>query len=266
MKLSVLMPVYNEIGTIAEIVKLVAAALPDIEKELVIVDDGSRDGTRDWLITHFGPVPTESELLADRRRPVSAIEFSNKLTVRAVFHDKNKGKGGAIRTAMKICSGDIIVIQDADLEYDPSDWAIMYELVGVRSVADVVYGSRFYGNPHRSLYYHHYLGNRIISILFNILYNQTLTDIEVCYKMFTREVLQTLNVTSNDFGIEVQISAQIALNRSWRIYETGIRYYGRTYQEGKKINWRDGMKALFYLIQFRIWPGNEIENEYRATE
>jgi glycosyltransferase involved in cell wall biosynthesis len=266
MKLSVLMPVYNEIGTIAEIVKLVAAALPDIEKELVIVDDGSRDGTRDWLITHFGPVPTESELLADRPRPVSAIEFCNKLTVRAVFHDKNKGKGAAIRTAMKICSGDIIVIQDADLEYDPSDWEIMYELVGVRSVADVVYGSRFYGNPHRSLYYHHYLGNRIISILFNMLYNQTLSDIEVYYKMFTREVLQTLNVTSNDFGVEVQISAQIALNRSWRIYETGIRYYGRTYQEGKKINWRDGMKALFYLIQFRIWPGNEIENEYRATE
>ena len=266
MKLSVLMPAYNEIGTIAEIVKLVAAALPDIEKELVIVDDGSRDGTRDWLITHFGPVPTESELLAESPRPVSAIEFGNKLTVRAVFHDKNKGKGAAIRTAMKICSGDIIVIQDADLEYDPSDWEIMYELVGVRSVADVVYGSRFYGNPHRSLYYHHYLGNRIISILFNMLYNQTLSDIEVYYKMFTREVLQTLNVTSNDFGVEVQISAQIALNRSWRIYETGIRYYGRTYQEGKKINWRDGMKALFYLIQFRIWPGNEIENEYRATE
>jgi glycosyltransferase involved in cell wall biosynthesis len=266
MKLSVLMPVYNEIGTIAEIVKLVAAALPGIEKELVIVDDGSRDGTRDWLTKHFGPVPTESELLAGCPRPISAIEFSDKLTVRAVFHDKNKGKGGAIRTAMKICSGDIIVIQDADLEYDPSDWEIMYELVGVRSVADVVYGSRFYGNPHRSLYYHHYLGNRVISILFNVLYNQTLTDIEVCYKMFTREVLQTLNVTSNDFGIEVQISAQIALNRNWRIYEIGIRYYGRTYQEGKKINWRDGLKALFYLIKFRIWPGNEIENKDRATE
>ena len=121
MKLSVRMPAYNEIGTIAEIVKLVAAALPGIEKELVIVDDGSRDGTRDWLTKHFGPVPTESELLAGCPRPISAIEFSDKLTVRAVFHDKNKGKGGAIRTAMKICSGDNIVIQDADLEYDPSD-------------------------------------------------------------------------------------------------------------------------------------------------
>jgi len=266
MKLSVLMPVYNEIGTIAEIVKLVGKALPDIEKELVVVDDGSRDGTRDWLIARFGLVPTEPELLADSPRPGSAIEFCNNLTVRAVFHNKNKGKGAAIRTAMKICSGDIIVIQDADLEYDPSDWETMYELVGVRSVADVVYGSRFYGKPHRSLYYHHYLGNRFISVLFDMLYNQTLTDIEVCYKMFTRAVLHSLNVTSNDFGIEVQISAQIALNRNWRIYETGIRYYGRTYQEGKKINWKDGLKALLYLIKFRIWPGNETKGKYRVTE
>ncbi len=265
MKLSVLMPVYDEIGTIAEIVQLVAEALPDIEKELVIVDDGSRDGTRDWLTTHFGPVATETELLADSPRPDSAIGFSKNLAVRVVFHDNNRGKGAAIRTAMTICTGDIVVIQDADLEYDPSDWEIMYELVAVRSVADVVYGSRFYGKPHRSLYYHHYLGNRIISILFNVLYNQTLTDIEVCYKMFTRAVLDTLNITSNDFGIEVQISAQIALNRKWRIYETGIRYYGRTYQEGKKINWRDGLKALSYLVKFRIWPGNEIKNRHRVN-
>ena len=216
------MPVYNEIGTIGEIVKLVAEALPDIEKELVIVDDGSRDGTRDWLVAHFGPVTAEFELLlGNSQTPIQAVEFSDKLTAKAVFHDKNKGKGASIRTAMKICSGDIIVIQDADLEYDPSDWEIMYELIGVRSLADVVYGSRFYGKPHRSLYYHHYLGNIFISILFNVLYNQTLTDIEVCYKMFTRTVLETLNITSNDFGIEVQISAQIALNRNWSIYETG---------------------------------------------
>jgi glycosyltransferase involved in cell wall biosynthesis len=265
MKLSILMPVYNEIGTIAEIVKLVGKALPDIEKELVIVDDGSQDGTRDWLITHIGPAATESELFANSPRPVSTIGLCDKLVVQVVFHDRNKGKGAAIQTAMKVCSGDIIVIQDADLEYDPSDWEVMYELIGVRSVADVVYGSRFYGRPHRSLYYHHYLGNRFISILFNILYNQTLTDIEVCYKMFTRAVLETLTVTSNDFGIEIQISAQIALNRNWRIYETGIRYYGRTYQEGKKINWKDGLKALFYLIKFRISPGNEIKSKNQAT-
>jgi glycosyltransferase involved in cell wall biosynthesis len=265
MKLSILMPVYNEIDTIAVIVKLVAEALPDVEKELVIVDDGSRDGTRDWLITHIGPATTESELFADSLRPTATIALGDKLIVQVVFHDKNKGKGGAIQTAMKVCSGDIIVIQDADLEYDPSDWEIMYELVGVRSIADVVYGSRFYGRPHRSLYYHHYLGNRVISILFNLLYNQTLTDIEVCYKMFTREVLDTLNITSDGFGIEIQISAQIALNRSWRIYETGIRYYGRTYREGKKVNWRDGIKALFYLIKFRISPGNEIKRKYQVN-
>jgi glycosyltransferase involved in cell wall biosynthesis len=257
MKLSILMPVYNEIGTIAEIVKLVAAALPDVEKELVLVDDGSRDGTRDWLIGSFGQVTKEYELIAGGPESVATAKFCNKLAVRIVFHDNNKGKGAAIRTAMKVCSGDVIVIQDADLEYDPSDWVSMYELIAVRSVADVVYGSRFYGKPHRSLYYHHYVANRFISIFFNVLYNQMLTDIEVCYKMFTRSVLETLNVTSNHFGIEVQISAQIALNRNWRIYEMGIRYYGRTYREGKKINWKDGVKALWYLVQFRIWPGNE---------
>ncbi len=258
MKLSILMPVYNEIGTIAEIVKLVGEALPDVEKELVIVDDGSRDGTRDWLVTHFRSVTTEPELLiGNSQDSMRAVSFRNNLMAQVIFHNKNKGKGAAIRTAMKVCSGDIIVIQDADLEYDPSDWGVMYELIGVRLVADVVYGSRFSGKPHRSLYYHHYLGNRLISILFNVLYNQTLSDIEVCYKMFTRAVLEELNVTSNDFGVEVQISAQIALNRKWRIYETGIGYYGRTYSEGKKINWMDGLKALCYLIKFRIWPGNK---------
>jgi hypothetical protein len=128
----------------------------------------------------------------------------------------------------------------------------MYELIAVRKVADVVYGSRFYGRPHRSLYYHHYMANRLISTIFNILYNQTLSDIEVCYKMFTREVRDSLRITCNDFGVEVQLGAQIALARRWRIYEVGIQYFGRTYDEGKKINWRDGLKALWYLVKFRF--------------
>ena len=128
----------------------------------------------------------------------------------------------------------------------------MYDLIAVRKVADVVYGSRFYGRSHRSLYFHHYLGNRVISLLFNALYNQTLTDIEVCYKMFSREVKDSLHITCNDFGFEVQISAQISLARRWRIYEVGIRYFGRTYEEGKKINWKDGFKALWYLLRFRF--------------
>jgi glycosyltransferase involved in cell wall biosynthesis len=244
MKLSILMPIYNEIDTISLVVDLVVAAMPSVEKELVMVDDGSKDGTRDWLIETFQSIALEADLLARGPGAVKTVPFRPGLCTRVLFHERNKGKGGAIQTAMKVCSGDVVVIQDADLEYDPSDWAIMYELIANRRIADVVFGSRFYGKPHRSLNFHHYLANRLISLLFNVLFNQTLTDIEVCYKMFTREVLQTLNITSNDFGIEVQISSQIALNRSWRLYETGIHYYGRTYSEGKKIDWRDGLKAL----------------------
>jgi hypothetical protein len=148
-------------------------------------------------------------------------------------------------------SGDVVVIQEADLEYDPNDWSRILPLIAERKVADVVYGSRFYGRPHRSLYFHHYIGNRLISVLFNLLYNQTLSDIEVCYKMFTRQVLKDLRLTSDGFGIEIEITA-IVRARRWRIYEVGISYYGRTYDEGKKISWMDGLKALVYLFKFRI--------------
>lgn len=171
-----------------------------------------------------------------------------------LFHEKNRGKGAAVRTGLARASGDVIVIQDADLEYDPSDWSQMLPVIADRKLADVVYGSRFYGRPHRSLYFHHYLRNRLISFLFNLLYNQMLSDIEVCYKMFTREVLEELKFTLDDFGFEVEITAQIARAKRWRIYEVGISYYGRTYEEGKKIGWWDGMKALVYLIKFRISP------------
>ena len=157
-----------------------------------------------------------------------------------------------MRTGFARASGDVIVIQDADLEYDPNDWSRMLPLIVDRKVADVVYGSRFHGRPHRSLYFHHYMGNRLISFLFNLLYDQMLSDIEVCYKMFTSEVLNGLKLTSDDFGLEIEISAQIARARRWRIYEVGISYYGRTYDEGKKINWLDGLKALVYLFKFRI--------------
>ena len=245
------MPVYNEIGSIAEILDIVKGALPGVSKEIVIVDDGSRDGTRDWLTQQFGPASDENRVAEAGGKPLS-----DECTARLIFHTRNKGKGGAIQTAMKAASGAVLIIQDADLEYDPADWDTMYRLIATKKVADVVYGSRFYGKPHRSLYFHHYMANRVISLIFNILYNQTLTDIETCYKMFTREVLQTLNITANDFGIEVQISAQIALAQKWRIYETAIHYYGRTYNEGKKINWKDGVKALWYLIRFRFSPGN----------
>ncbi len=174
------------------------------------------------------------------------------MTLRAIFHEKNRGKGGALRTGFAASTGDILIIQDADLEYDPQDWAVMYDLIAKRGVADVVYGSRFTACPHRALYFHHYMANRLISFVFNMLYNQMLSDIEVCYKKMSRAVLDSLALTCDDFGVEVQLSAQIARNRHWRIYEVGISYFGRTYDEGKKINWRDGLKALWYLVKFRF--------------
>lgn len=257
MKLSILMPVYNEIDTTEAVIELLREALPGVDKELVIVDDGSKDGTRPLLERLFGPAMAEGDLHAHASMAAEQERPPDGLSHRLVFHERNKGKGGAIRTAMAVCTGDVIVIQDADLEYNPSDWEPMYDLIARRRVADVVYGSRFYGKPHRSLNYHHYLANRLISTIFNILFNQTLTDIEACYKMFTRQVRDTLAITCNDFGFEVQISAQIALARKWRIYETAIHYYGRTYAEGKKVNWKDGIKALWYLVRFRVRPGNE---------
>jgi glycosyltransferase involved in cell wall biosynthesis len=253
--LSVLIPAYNEIRSIAALLEIVKGALPGVAKELVIVDDGSTDGTREWLAQNF-TVIREGEIAGAAANLPIAQEFGPYAAVRVIFHDRNKGKGGALQTAALASTGDVIVIQDADLEYDPADWEAMYDLIAHRKVADVVYGSRFYGKPHRSLYYHHYIANRLISVIFNVLFNQTLTDIEVCYKMFTREVLNSLRLTALDFGIEVQISAQIALHRRWRIYEVAIRYYGRTYDEGKKINWKDGLKALRYLVEYRLRPGN----------
>jgi glycosyltransferase involved in cell wall biosynthesis len=243
--------VFNEMGTIADIIARVKDVLPDVTKELVIVDDGSRDGTREWLSQQFGHADAETVQHATPQGDAPVAQ-DDRWTVRVFFHGKNSGKGAAVRTGMRACTGDVIVVQDADLEYDPSDWRQMYDLIVGRRVADVVYGSRFYGVAHRSLYYHHYVGNRLISRIYNVLYNQTLNDIETCYKMFTREVLDTLALTCNDFGIEIEISAQIALARRWRVYELGIHYYGRTYDEGKKIDWRDGIKALWYLVKFRF--------------
>src|SRR5450432_1070429 len=192
------MPAYNEIGSIAQILDIVRAALPGVSKEIVLVDDGSKDGTRAWLSSNFKTISEEE--FAGGASPVNTM--SDECTIRVIFHSRNKGKGGAIQTAMRVATGAVLVIQDADLEYDPDDWKEMYRLIATKKVADVVYGSRFYGKSHRSLYFHHYMANRVISIIFNVLCNQTLTDIETCYKMFTREVLNSLNITSNDFGIE----------------------------------------------------------------
>jgi glycosyltransferase involved in cell wall biosynthesis len=253
--LSIIIPVYNECLTLGLLLARVSRALPGVNKEVIIVDDCSTDGTREWLRSNFGEKKhTGSGLEIDPSGQVVLAPPGQGpgITVRVEYHERNLGKGGALQSGLAIAAGDVVVIQDADLEYDPEDWTEMYDLIAGRKVADVVYGSRFYGRPHRSLYFHHYLGNRLISLLFNALYNQTLTDIEVCYKMFSREVKDSLHVTCNDFGFELQFSAQISLARRWRIYEIGIRYFGRTYEEGKKINWRDGLKALWYLLRFRF--------------
>jgi glycosyltransferase involved in cell wall biosynthesis len=255
MLLSVLVPVYNERDTLGVLLATVCGALPNVDKELIVVDDCSKDGTREWLQRNFpdgARTGVHIEVAADGCLTFAEARLGANVTIRPVYHERNKGKGGALQTALAAALGDVIVIQDADLEYDPNDWGQMYDLIVTRKVADVVYGSRFYGRPHRSLYFHHYVANRLVSTIFNVLYNQTLSDVEVCYKMFTREVKDSLRITCNDFGVEVQLGAQIALARRWRIYELGIQYYGRTYAEGKKINWKDGVKALWYLIKFRF--------------
>jgi glycosyltransferase involved in cell wall biosynthesis len=255
--LSIVIPCFNERHTIGRALVAVAGALPGVAKEVIIVDDGSTDGTREWL---------RASVQGDRQagagltlRPDGSLEFlpataddQPSISITVIYHVLNKGKGGALQTGFAASSGSVIVIQDADEEYDPQDWSKMYPLIAQRGIADVVFGSRFYGSPHRSLYFHHYLANRLISTLFNLLYNQTLMDIEVCYKMMRREVLQSLNLSANDFGIEIELSARIAAQRRWRIYEVGISYFGRTYAEGKKINWKDGVKALWYLLKFRF--------------
>ena len=165
-------------------------ALPDVDKELIVVDDCSTDGTRDWLRGNF-PDGARSgasvEVEADGRLAFGAVGPGATVTIRPLYHERNKGKGGSLQTALAAASGDVLVIQDADLEYDPQDWAQMYDLIVTRKIADVVYGSRFYGRPHRSLQFHHYLANRLISTMFSLFFNQTLTDVQVCYKMLTRE-------------------------------------------------------------------------------
>jgi glycosyltransferase involved in cell wall biosynthesis len=255
MLLSVLIPVYNERKTLATLLEVVCAALPGVDKELVVVDDCSTDGTRDWLRANFpdgARNATGVTVDASGNLALTQAQSGATVTIRPLYHERNKGKGGALQTALGAATGDVLVVQDADLEYDPQDWTPMLDLIVQRKVADVVYGSRFHGRPHRSLQFHHYLANRLISTMFSLLYDQALSDVEVCYKMFTRQVKDTLRITCNDFGFELQLGAQIMRARRWRIYEVGIQYYERTYDEGKKINWKDGVQALWYLFKFRF--------------
>lgn len=298
MKLSVIIPVYNEIHTIDSTLTEVVKSLPQVDKEIIIVDDGSTDGTREWLnrtvqtnahmaymtlnakrelvaVQQHGelqidPLQIDSSQIDPSQIDLSQINPSRTpidttlspdatlspsvlpVAVKVILHDRNQGKGAALRTGFAAATGDVLVIQDADLEYNPRDWGRMWQLIA-DGRADVVYGSRFYGEPHRVLYFHHLLGNKVITTLTNLLCNTTFTDIEVCYKMFRCEVLQELQLTCNDFGFEVEFTVKMSRSpRRWRLYESGISYYGRTYEEGKKINWRDGLKALWYIVRFRF--------------
>lgn len=240
MKLSVVIPVYNEINTISAVLKMVSEALPGVVKEIILVDDCSTDGTREWLTTQH------SKAWANMPEQPFVTD------IRLVLQPQNKGKGAALRAGFQAATGDVIIIQDADLEYDPQDWVDMWRLIA-QNKADVVYGSRFYGKPHRVLYFHHSLGNKTISTLLNIVCNTTLSDVEVCYKMFRTEVLKDIELTCDGFGFEVEFSVKVARSpHRWRLYEVAVAYYGRTYEEGKKISWKDGVKALWLIVWFAL--------------
>ncbi|MEE9526857.1 MAG: glycosyltransferase family 2 protein, partial [Syntrophobacteria bacterium] len=197
--------------------------------EIIIVDDGSTDGTRELL---------------------QEITLSQE-NVRVLYHDRNQGKGAALRTGFEGATGDIVIIQDADLEYDPREYPILLEPI-LDGRADVVYGSRFLGGPHRVLFFWHYLGNKFLTLLSNAVTNLNLTDMETCYKVFKREVLAGMNLKSNRFGFEPEFTVKIA-KKDCRIYEVPISYSGRTYAEGKKIGWKDGVKAIFAILWFRVF-------------
>ena len=254
MLLSVVIPVYNERRTLGTVLTTVARSLPEVSKEIIVVDDCSTDGTREWLKANFVNGPRSGSMidLDDKGNLVFALRPDPPtVTISPIFHERNKGKGGGVQTAFAAISGDVLVIQDGDRIRPRRLVADVRSHRGAK-VADVVFGSRFHGRPHRSLYFHHYLGNRLISCLFSLVFNQTVTDLESCYKMMTSRVARSLRLTANDFGIEVEICAEIARQRHLRIYEIGISYFGRTYAEGKKIGWKDGLKALWYIFKFRF--------------
>jgi glycosyltransferase involved in cell wall biosynthesis len=227
MKLSVVMPVYNEVETIDRIVDRVRAV--DLPKEILIVDDGSSDGTREKL-----------------------AELERAPDTRVLYHDRNRGKGAALRTGFAAASGDVVLIQDADLEYDPQEYPKLLAPIA-DGKADVVFGSRFVGSEaKRVLYFWHYAGNRFLTLLSNMLTNLNLSDVETCYKAFRREVLEGISLREDRFGFEPEITAKVA-KRGWRIYEVGISYAGRTYEEGKKIGWKDGVRAIWCILKYNLW-------------
>ncbi len=228
MKLSIIIPCYNEERTIREVIRAVLAA-PVQEREIIVVDDCSQDGTREILHAEIEP-----------------------LVDRVIYHEKNAGKGAALRSGFAAATGDVVIVQDADLEYDPQDYPVILEPIQTGK-ADVVFGSRFMGGrPHRVHFFWHYAGNRFLTLLSNMFTNLNLTDMETGYKAFRRDVIQSITLEEDRFGIEPEITAKVAA-MGLRIYEVGISYYGRSYAEGKKIGWRDGVRAVYCILKYNLF-------------
>lgn len=229
MRLSIIIPVYNEKDTILEILKRVLSVDVNMEKEIILVDDCSFDGTAQLL---------------------RGVKGNN---IKVIFHSRNKGKGAAICTGLEYVSGDIVIFQDADLEYDPNEYIKLLTPI-MNGCADVVYGSRLSGGcPQRVYMFWHLLGNRLLALITNIIYNTTLSDMETGYKVFRKEIIKNLNLKSKGFSIEPEITAKIFKKNRYRVYEIPISYYGRTYKEGKKITWRQGFSAIFTLLWYRFF-------------
>ena len=232
-QLSVVIPAYNEEATVETLLRRVhGAPVPaGVELEMVVVDDGSQDGTREVL-----------------RR----LDAADELPMVYVEHEENQGKGAAVRTGFRHASGDIVLVQDADLEYDPREYPVLLQPI-LDDLADVVYGSRFLSGPHRVLFFWHSVGNRFLTLLSNMMTDLNLTDMETCYKVFRAEVLQGMDLRSNRFGIEPEVTAKVAKGK-WRVYEVPISYHGRTYAEGKKIGWKDGVSAIWAILRYNLLP------------
>jgi glycosyltransferase involved in cell wall biosynthesis len=224
--LSVVVPVYNERATVHALLDRVRAVA--LDKEIVVVDDGSTDGTRELLL---------------------GLQAGDGM-LRVILQDRNRGKGAALRRGFQAARGAVIIVQDADLEYDPADYAALLAPIE-RGVADVVYGSRFLGGPHRVLFFWHYLGNRALTTLSNVFTNLNLSDVWTCYKVFRAEVLQRIRLREDRFGFEAEVTAKVARG-GWRVYEVPISYYGRTYAEGKKITWKDGVRGVWCTLRYGV--------------